>query len=442
MKQAVIICGGRGTRMGPDFASVAKPLIEINGVPLLDLIIEAAARAGIEDVILAAGHLGCQIVQRYNNYSPSGVRLRTIIEESPMGTAGCFRNFFHILDDNFLVLYGDVYIDFDLKALMEDHEVANSVATILIRESDHPDDSDLVELGGDHRRITSFLPKAIRKAGVQYRNNANAAVYACSKKIIEFITGGGELDFATHVFPVMIEAGAIIQAHWLGDLGYVRDIGNTTRLDEVRLYCGRRQAITESREKKMRVRAAILDRDGVIIEDIGLCAVPEDLKFLPGSLEGIRRLRNIGLCCMIATNQPWVARGLVSDEQINFVHEHLKKVVLLTGGEISEIVYSPYHPESHHGEGIRELRRSSECRKPRPGMLWDLMERMSFSPAEVVMIGDSRRDVLASKNAGIRSILIGGDSEAVAAGPDASVDDLVSAAALIEKWNSEFNGNG
>jgi mannose-1-phosphate guanylyltransferase/phosphomannomutase len=435
IKQAVILCGGKGTRLGEQFSHIPKPLVPVDGVPLLNRILENVARAGVTEVILAAGHLGHLIRGRYETANAWGLEIHTHIESTPLGTAGCLHEIADRLDEDFALLYGDVFLDFDLKSLIARHESERPVATVLVRQSDHPKDSDLLAVTPGTDRVEQVLPKATRDPEGIYQNCANAAVYACSRKMLDFISKDISSDIATHVFPAVIAGGGEIRAHELEPTGYVKDMGTPARLVEVERYWRRKLTALAAKRAPAAIRAVILDRDGVILKDHGPSVDAAALEFMPGALEGLAAMAGKGLVCMVATNQPWIARGLLTLDQLEAAHQQMTGRIESSGGRLREIVHSPYHPETHHGEGISNLRRSSECRKPRPGMLFELMERHGFSPAETVMIGDSAADILAAGNAGMRSILIGGNPAALAARPDFVCKDLIEAAGLIEQWN-------
>ncbi len=436
MRQVVILCGGKGTRLGEQFSHVPKPLVPVDGIPLLDRVLEHAARAGVTRAILAAGHLGEQIANRYASHNPWGLEIHTHIEGKPLGTGGCLHEIAGMLDDDFVLLYGDVFLDFDLSALISQHEDERPIATVLVRQSDHPKDSDLVEVSPGSDRVTAFLPKSTRKPDGLFRNCANAAVYACSRKLLTYIPKDRSSDIATNVFPAVLAAGGDIRAHDLEETGYVKDMGTPARLMEVERYWRRKSRAIKARQSPGKVRAVILDRDGVILRDQGPSVDPAMIEFMPEALKGLEALADQGVACMVATNQPWIARGQLTIGQLNAAHERMKERIESSGGALLDVVYSPFHPETHHGEGVPAMRRSSECRKPRPGMLFDLMERHGFSPEETVMIGDSKADILAARNAGTRSILIGTDAAALAAFPDGICEDLAAAADLLKQWNN------
>ncbi|MDB6132393.1 MAG: D,D-heptose 1,7-bisphosphate phosphatase [Verrucomicrobiales bacterium] len=440
MRQAVILCGGKGTRLGADFSHLPKPLVPVDGIPLLDRILGVAAEAGIKEVILAAGHLGHLIAERYQAVNPWRLNIRTHVEKTPLGTAGCLLEISDQLDEHFALLYGDIFLDFDLAGLIRRHETFLPDATVLVRQSDHPADSDLVDVDLATGEVRAFLPKATRDPAGLYRNCGNAAVYCCSRRLLAAVPQGRPSDIATDVFPALLAEGGRIRACWLEDTGYVKDVGTPARLVEVERYWRRRQLARAAAAAPRRVRAVILDRDGVIVENREPLAEVAHMTFLPGALEGLRLMNEDGLACFVATNQPWIARGLLTEEQMTAVHGQLLTAVNQAGGGIRAIAHSPYHPETHHGEGIPGLRRASECRKPRPGMLFALMEEHGFLPDETVMVGDSPADITAGKNAGVRTVLIrpasaGGSLETIASMADATVEDLQSAAAVIRTWS-------
>lgn len=436
MKQAVILCGGKGTRLGADFSHLPKPLVEVAGKPLLDHILDVAARAGISRVILAAGHLGHLIEERYRVHNPWGMEFRVHVEKQALGTAGCLHEIAEWLEEEFALLYGDVFLDFELEALLKKQDAERVVATVLTRQSDHPRDSDLLVLDGEE--VVGILPKATRDLEGIYANWGNAAVYACSRELLKFVPKDRASDIATDVFPAVLAGGGRIRAHVLEESGYVKDMGTPARLVEVERYWQRKQAAEEARVRPREIRAVILDRDGVLLRDRGALGDPGKMEFLPQVLEGLAEMKRMGLRCFVATNQPWIARGLVTEEEVGRVHEAMVARIAAAGGRIEAVKVSPFHPETHYGEGVVELRRASECRKPRPGMLFAICEEFGISPAEAVMVGDSRVDVVAAKNAGMRSVVIGGDESALSAGSDGCCTSLGDLVVWISKVNMKY----
>jgi D-glycero-D-manno-heptose 1,7-bisphosphate phosphatase len=143
-------------------------------------------------------------------------------------------------------------------------------------------------------------------------------------------------------------------------------------------------------------RLVILDRDGVINEDS-----PEYIKSegewlpIPGSLEAIARLNHQGFKVVVATNQSGLARGLFSLEKLNAIHQKMRRELDRVGGQLDGIFFCPHIPEDQ-----------CRCRKPQPGLLLEIRDRLGVDLRQVPMIGDSYRDLQTAWAVGGRGILV------------------------------------
>jgi D-glycero-D-manno-heptose 1,7-bisphosphate phosphatase len=148
--------------------------------------------------------------------------------------------------------------------------------------------------------------------------------------------------------------------------------------------------------------AIFLDRDDTIIEDPGYINDPEQVKLLPAATDALSQLKKMGYKLVVVTNQSAVARGMVSEEVLEEIHERLRKLLGRKHVYLDGIYYCPYHPEAV----IPKYRRDSDFRKPNPGMLFQAAEEMDLDLKESWMIGNTYSDVAAGVNAGCRTILI------------------------------------
>ena len=140
----------------------------------------------------------------------------------------------------------------------------------------------------------------------------------------------------------------------------------------------------------------ILDRDGVINKDYpNHVRSPEMWSAIPGSLEAIAKLKNKGYKIAIATNQSGVARCYVTLATLETIHKKMLSQIQKAGGNIDAIFFCPHHPDDN-----------CDCRKPKPGLLLQALNRFSVDPEEAIMIGDATRDLLAAKNCGVKSIFV------------------------------------
>jgi NDP-sugar pyrophosphorylase family protein len=234
VRQAVILCGGRGVRLGESVRTIPKPMLPVGGRPVLDHIIANLQAAGIRDFILAAGYLGTTIEDYYRRTDRHpGCTIHTVIEDEPLGTAGAVRLCADLLEEDFLLAYGDVFIDFAAERLIAAHEAQRPLGTLLVRASDHPWDSHLVDTD-DAGRVREFVHR--HEPGRLYRNIANAAVYALSRDVLDFIPAGRPSDFGSDVFPAVVAAGAELRTHRLEEEGFVKDMGTPDRLAAVEEY--------------------------------------------------------------------------------------------------------------------------------------------------------------------------------------------------------------
>lgn len=180
--------------------------------------------------------------------------------------------------------------------------------------------------------------------------------------------------------------------------------------------------------------AVFLDRDGTLIDDPGYLNHPDQIRLLDGAAEGLRELADLGYKLVVVSNQSAVARGMVSEEMLERIHERLREVLRSEGISLDAIYYCPYHPDGV----IPEYSKTSEWRKPEPGMLLTAAEEMDIDLSQSWMVGDKPSDVLAGQNAGCRTILIRSGPaarDAETGQPDHIAVNMREAANMIKKFH-------
>ena len=196
--KAVIVAGGRGSRMGTLSKAIPKPMVRIAGKPVLEHHIARLRANGFSEIYFLVGYLGHVIQAYFGNGRAFGVDIRYRFGDVPLGTAGCVRQLEDVIDEDFLVIYGDLLWDIKLNDFVSFHKAKQSHATLIVHPNDHPCDSDLVVLDDD-RKIVRFLPKEQKPK--YYPNMANAAFYILSPAVFPFIPEGCASDFIKDVFP-------------------------------------------------------------------------------------------------------------------------------------------------------------------------------------------------------------------------------------------------
>jgi len=178
-----------------------------------------------------------------------------------------------------------------------------------------------------------------------------------------------------------------------------------------------------------RNRAAFLDRDGTIIEDIGYLGAPDDVRLLPNAVQGMIKLRESGYLLVLVTNQSGIARGLFTPDDFERVQKRLMSGLKSGGASLDAVYHCP-----HLAEGsVAPFNIECDCRKPKPGMLLRAAEEQDLDLESSVMIGASERDIEAGARVGCKTILISESSGPGAMSADHTARDLLGAATILEE---------
>jgi mannose-1-phosphate guanylyltransferase len=219
--KAIVLGAGLGTRLGPLTRTTPKILAPIAGRPLLDLQLDYLAANGVDAVGLNVHHHAEQIVAHARERT-AGPPVRISHEPELLGTAGALVGFANMLTEPFVVLYGDVLTDLDLRALMDDHRASGAFATLAVHELPDVSEKGAVELA-DGDRISSFL----EKTGGRRPGWVNAGIYVVDPAVLGRLPAP-PADFGTDVWPAALDEGLRLQAYRVP--GYVRDVGNPEQL--------------------------------------------------------------------------------------------------------------------------------------------------------------------------------------------------------------------
>lgn len=394
----VILCGGKGTRLG--LGDLPKPMVSINGVPLLERLVRLGVSQGFHDYIFLAGH-GAQFLQdHFGDGTVYGARIEHVIETVPLGTAGCFLDLRGKLDGPFLVLYGDILIDVDLNAFTDFARQKGGAGSLFVHPNDHPEDSDLLEAGHDGR-IVAFHPKP-HPSGARYPNLVSAALYVLDPIALDYIPAEGASDWGRDIFPVLHAAQPLYAYR---SCEYAKDIGTPARLakGESHLTTGRTAKLSRRHSKA----AIFLDRDGVINEERDGLLQPSDVKLIDGIAKAIRAANDAAIPVICATNQPFIAKGQLDWAGLRAVGGEIDcQLAEAAGAYLDDIQVCPHHPEKGWVGEIPELKFACECRKPSPGMLLQAAAFHNIDIARSWMIGDRYCDIEAGKRAGAKTALV------------------------------------
>ncbi|TNE29431.1 MAG: HAD-IIIA family hydrolase [Bacteroidetes bacterium] len=425
LKHAVILAGGKGTRLSEIRQDVPKPMMPVDGKPLLQYQLEMCAAQGIERVTLLVNHLKDSIIEHFGT-SFQGVTIDYYEEESPMGTVGGVKAIEDRIEEDFLVLYGDVMMEMDLHRLYQFHLDKNSEATLVVHPNDHPYDSDLVELNPNDE-VTAFLSKP-HADGLRYHNCVNAAAYVFSPSVLSRLESGVKADFGKDIFPSWVGE---VRMYGYSTTEYLKDMGTPDRLARVEgdVKSGKvaRRSLTHPQ------KCIFLDRDGVLNYDTDLIDKPEDLELYPWTAPSLQKINRSDYLSVVTTNQSVVARGMTDEAGLAEIHKKMETELGEQHAFVDAIYYCPHHPHGGY-EGERpEYKIDCDCRKPKPGMIMKAAKRFNIDLRQSWMIGDSSRDIESGKAAGVRTIALrtGHGGISLNARPDFHFDNLEDAVHFI-----------
>jgi D,D-heptose 1,7-bisphosphate phosphatase len=426
---AVVLAGGKGTRLASAFPDLAKPMVPVDGLPIAEHLVRTYAAQGVRRFIFTLGYRGEQLRAHFGDGSAWGVAISYFDEVEPLGTAGALAELRSELGSApFWVFYADTLSSIDLGRMEAVHRLNAAEATLLVHPNDHPYDSDLVD-AEPSGRIRAVYGKP-HPAHREVRNVVNAALYLFEPTLLELIPRGTASDFGRDLFPKWA-SGHKLFAYSTPE--YIKDMGKPERRTQVEDAL--RSGKVEARNLRNPQRAVFLDRDGVINVDSDLIKHPDELTLIPGAAEAIRQLNHSQFITVVVTNQSVVARNLTDEAGVDRIHARMERLLADEAGAfVDAIYYCPHHPHGGFPEENPAYKVDCSCRKPKPGMLLAAAQRFNIDMASSYMVGDSPRDIEAGQAAGVAAtvrVRTGHGLKPCAAEPSVHVDDIAAAVAWI-----------
>jgi len=428
--EIAILAGGPGTRLKTRTGPLPKPMVPVLGTPLLEHQIALCRRHGFSRILLLVHYAHEVIRAQFGDGSAYGVSLGYLQEQTPRGTAWAVCDALPQMLDTFLVLYGDTYLDVDLRRMRDAHASRGADATLFAHPNDHPHDSDLVEL--DERRFVTALHPYPHPEGREHRNLASAALFVLDRRGLEgLVPGQSPADLTKHLFPAMLKAGRRLYGYESPE--YIKDIGTPDRLDQVERDL--RSGVPDRLSGRDLRSAVFLDRDGTLNREVHHLDTPDRIELLEGAATAVQRINRSGHLAIVITNQPAVARGAVTTEGLERIHARLTHGLGRLGAYLDAIYACPHHPDSGFPGEVRELKVQCECRKPRTGSIDAACRDLLIDRRASWMVGDTTTDIETGRRAGLRTILVrtgyAGQDGKYPFRPDYVVTDLIAAVAWI-----------
>lgn len=374
VKQAVILAGGRGERLRPFTDEQPKPMYPIGGVPFITRLIEQVKSFGMEEVVLLLGYKAEKIQEELGDGSRFGIKIIYDVTPPEYDTAERLLHAQESISEDFLLMYCDNYCPVDFQQLCKSYYDNNALIQLSVysNKDKYTKDNLIVDEGGqvvvyDKKRLTPNL------------SGVDIGYAIVNKKSFELI--GDNKSFAA-VYPILVADGKLFAT--VTDHRYY-SIGGYERM-----------SLTEDFFKEKKV--VFLDRDGTInVRAPKACYIekPEDFVWLDGAKEALKKLKDNGVITVLISNQPGIARGNLTEETLQDIHNKMQSDLAQVQAEIDYIYYCPHNWD----EGC-------ECRKPKPGMLYMAQRDLSIDLTKCVIFGDDERDIEAGEAARVKSVLI------------------------------------
>lgn len=406
--KVVIMAGGEGTRISSITNDVPKPMIKINGMPVLEWELICLREQGFTDIIITVRHLGKVIMDYFGDGSkispvtkqPFGVNISYYFEKKPLGNAGALFQLKNKLTEDFLLLNADALFDVDLNRFIAFHKEKRGDVTLFTHPNSHPYDSALV-IVDENKCVVDWLTKEDKREGY-YKNRVNAGLHILSPNVLDIAFTEGKIDLDRQILKPLCGTGRM---YAYDSPEYIKDMGTPDRYKTV---C---QDISKGRVKarnlKNKQKAIFLDRDGTLNKYVGFLRNLDAFELIEGVSDVIKEINASGYLAIVVTNQPVIARGELSIEGLNQIHNKLETVLGQEGAYLDAIYFCPHHPDKgYEGERL-EYKIDCECRKPKAGMLFQAALDFNIDLTQSWMIGDGEWDIQAGKAAGCKTILIG-----------------------------------
>ena len=426
MMKVVIMAGGRGTRISSIASDIPKPMIKIGSKPVLEHEIDCLREQGFRDIIITVSHLG-HIIMNYfgdgSKISPAtgksfGVNIEYFVEQVPLGNAGALFKMREKLTGDFLLLNADALFNVDFHRFIAFHNNHGGVVTLMTHPNSHPYDSGLI-IADENHCVKEWLTKEDDRPEF-YQNRVNAGLHIINPRILDKVTVTEKVDLDRQILKPLAGSGHMF---CYDSPEYLKDMGTPERYRSVceDFVTGRIKA----KNLKNKQKAIFLDRDGTINKYVGFLRKIDDFELLPNVGKDIRKINSLGYLAIVVTNQPVIARGEVTIEELQRIHYKMETLLGKEGAYVNAIYYCPHHPDKGYVGEIPELKIQCSCRKPKPGMILEAANAFNIDLQESWMIGDSQSDIQAGQAAGCCTALIGNDNNIGATIKCSSLYDFV-----------------
>lgn len=405
--KVVIMAGGKGTRISSVASDIPKPMIKIEGKPVLEHELECLRGQGFTDIILTVSHLGNIIMDYFGDGNgvspvtgkPFGINIEYYLEKEPLGNAGALFKLKDKLTEDFLLLNADAIFDVDFNRFVEYHRKKGGLVTLFTHPNSHPYDSGLIFADKDGAVLHWSVKEDQRPD--YYRNRVNAGLHVMSPKVLDVEITTAKVDLDRQLLKPLAGTGMMFA---YDSPEYVKDMGTPERYASVCRDFLEGRVVGKNLKNKQ--KAIFLDRDGTLNKYAGFLRNIDEFELISGTEEAIRKINESGYLAIVVTNQPVIARGEVSLEELDMIHNKMETLLGIKGAYLDAIYYCPHHPHKGYKGELTEYKIECECRKPKTGMLLKAAADFNIDLSQSWMVGDSENDIQAGNAAGCKTALV------------------------------------
>lgn len=391
----VILVGGKGSRISDLLKGKSKPELHLTkNKKIIDYQLKQLVKYNKKIFFLSNSKLSS--LKKYLKKKYSKILNYELIEENKeLGTAGALKNLENTKFDNFLIIYGDLLFNIDFKKLLIFHKQKKSDCTLLTHPNSHPYDSDAVKVDEDNKVKKIYIKK------IKYKpNNCLSGIKIINKKCFKFIKKDKFQDFTKHFLISLIKSKKKIYAYSTRE--YVKDIGTIDRIKKARKEL--KTVKYKNGSLNYSLPAIFIDKDGVINKMDKKKHYQSIKHFFYNSIEALKIINNSKFLAVMITNQPAIAKGIISEKKFKNDLEYLTSKLGEKNVYFDKIYYCPHHPERGFKNEITKLKINCKCRKPNNGLFLRAINELNIDVKKSFMIGDQISDYEAAKKTNIKFI--------------------------------------
>lgn len=399
--QVVVLMGGLGTRLKEYTKECPKSLVKVNDIPFFDYQLDLLMAWGFKKFLFLIGYHAEMIEEYYGTGEEEGITIKYCYDgEKLLGTGGAVRRAYDYLEDDFILIYGDSFMDIDYAETVYRFEMGRkqgmrALMTVL-KNNNCFDKSNVVMEDGKLVLYDKHNP-------TPEMDYIDYGVCAYEKSLFADYEEDVAFDIAEIQNRLSLEGKLIPQV--VTKRFY--EIGSPASLKEFSEYVAHR--FLESHP------AVFLDRDGVIneivfnedIEQMDSPSKISEYQFLPGVSEAIKQFKDKGYYVFVVTNQPSAAKGKTTLSNLYDINTYAIEQLKSQGAVIDDLYMCPHYPKMLPATKEDFLIKTCDCRKPKPGLLYKAIKKYNIDLSRSYMVGDSCTDIEAGAAVGVKTVFIG-----------------------------------